>query len=662
MATGSITSLGIGSGLDLQNILDQLKGVDQTRITAKETKKTDLQNEANAYSKVNAKLFSIKSYARDLSLESNYLSNSVSITDEDVMSATIGDGHDAASFNVEVTRKAQRNSWGSAAIADKQEIMFAEPATGISDTGTTAAISADETLSIEYGTPGIISTDSSIAPGTTDASFAINGINIGVVTVLDDKDSDNALRDAINLKTDDHGVTASLDSNGILTLTSEDHSDIAVTMTGSEAVFGGTGAMSDTGQTQIDVSLTAGMTLAEITDTINNSANNKDANGNQLVTASFKLGDDGSYFVRLAATSGGNTADSQVSVSGFSGVAADRTTAITQGDDTMYLSVPPGTTYEGMTTLINESEDNPGVTAAMIDNGDSVNPYQLTLTADDTGEDARISLINFSELAEISGAAAQSLNAGFTVNGITYSRQSNTGINDVIAGVTFDLKKIGESTVNVEVNHDTVKDDITAMIQEFNDLVTYITKGTETDATDTDEDTATAEETDEETDNPLENSSSANRIVFQLKSLLNSVLDFDTGYTSLSDLGLEFSSTGTISIDEKALDQAISTDPDAVKSLFVGDSDKEVTGLADLINTALADMVSSTGISTTEIDEAESKITRLDKDIETETERLTKKYETMAREFAQLDSYISQLNSEASALTSMITAFSEASK
>ena len=130
MATGSSTSLGIGSGLALPNILDQLKGVDQKRITAKETKKTDLQNEANAYSKVNAKLFSIKSYARDLSLESNYLSNSVSITDEDVMSATIGDGHDAASFNVEVTRKAQRNSWGSAAIADKQEIMFAEPEIG----------------------------------------------------------------------------------------------------------------------------------------------------------------------------------------------------------------------------------------------------------------------------------------------------------------------------------------------------------------------------------------------------------------------------------------------------------------------------------------------------------------------------------------------------
>jgi flagellar hook-associated protein 2 len=660
MATGSITSLGIGSGLDLQNILDQLRGVDESRITAKETKKTGLQNQMDAYNKVNAKLFSIKTNARNLSLESNYLSNSVSVTDEDVMSATIGDGYDASSYSVEVTRKAERNSWGSTAVASKQDIMFAEPASGIADTGTTAAISIDETLAIEYGTPGIISTDSSIAPGTTDGTFAINGINIGVVTVLD-KDSDNALRDAINLKTEDHGVTASVDSDGILTLTSKDHSDIAVTMDpDTQTVFGGTGAMSDTGQTQIDVSLTAGMTLAEITDTINNSANNKDANGNQLVTANFKLGDDGSYYVSLAATSGGNTADSQINVSGFNWVAADKTTAITQGDDTMYLSVPPGTTYEGLTTLINESEDNPGVTAAMIDNGDSVNPYQLTLTADDTGEDARISLINLTDLSEVTGAGAQSLNAGFTVNGITYARQSNTGINDVITGITFDLKKIGESTLNVEVNHDTVKKDITDMIEGFNDLVAYITKGTQA-TSDTTEDTEAANATDEETDNPLEGSSSANRIVYELKSLLNSFLDLDTGYTSLTDLGLAITSSGTISIDQDTLDEAILNDPDAVKSLFIGDPDKEVTGLADLINNALADMVSSTGISTTEIDEAESRISRLDKDIETETERLTKKYDTMAREFAQLDSYISQLNSEASALTSMITAFSDAS-
>ena len=36
MATGSITSLGIGSGLDLQDIIDQLKEVDEAQITAKQ--------------------------------------------------------------------------------------------------------------------------------------------------------------------------------------------------------------------------------------------------------------------------------------------------------------------------------------------------------------------------------------------------------------------------------------------------------------------------------------------------------------------------------------------------------------------------------------------------------------------------------------------------
>jgi flagellar hook-associated protein 2 len=36
---GTITSLGLGSGLDLQNILDQLKEVDRSAITRKENEK-----------------------------------------------------------------------------------------------------------------------------------------------------------------------------------------------------------------------------------------------------------------------------------------------------------------------------------------------------------------------------------------------------------------------------------------------------------------------------------------------------------------------------------------------------------------------------------------------------------------------------------------------
>jgi flagellar hook-associated protein 2 len=196
------------------------------------------------------------------------------------------------------------------------------------------------------------------------------------------------------------------------------------------------------------------------------------------------------------------------------------------------------------------------------------------------------------------------------------------------------------------------------MIEGVNDLISYINNGTGTD----EESADTKNETNEETDNPLDGSRSANRIVSQLKSLLTTVLDLDTSYTSLTDIGLEISKDGTVTIDEDALDEAIASDPDAIEALFLGNTDKEITGLADIINDAVTDMVSSTGIVSTGIDEAEGKITRIDQAIEAETERLTKKYDIMAKEFAQLDTYISRLNSEASVMTSMFESFNNANE
>ena len=556
MATGSITTMGLGSGLDLQDILDQLRGVEQAQIDAKVTKTEVIQTRSDAYNTVNAKLFPLKSSALNLSLASNFLNNSISISDETAVSATIGDGYEEASYSMEVTTLAQRSSWQSQGAESATSILLADPSSGLGS-DSEEAVSSDETLSIYYGTYTGLSTDSGIAAGTTDASFAINGVTIGAVTVLDD-DSDGALADTINLVSDQTGVTASVDDDGILTLTSEDHSPIDVTMDpNTQTVFGGTGDMSYTGQEEMNISLTAGMSLSEIADAINESSSNKDGDGEQMVTASVEEADDGSYYIRLAATSGGNTQDSEISVSDFSWVAADTTVGISVGDSQMYLSVPPGTTYQSMANRINASEDNPGATASVINNGDANSPYQLILTANDTGEDSRITLTNFDELTEGTGDG-ESLNAVFEVNGVTYSRQSNNGIDDVIDGVTLALKKTTEPgspiELNVQVDYSDVKEEALSMIEGFNDLIAYI-NGTET----TDEE-ATDTDSEEET-NPFENDSSAKRIVSQLKNLLTSVLDMDNDYTSLTDLGLEIRRDGTISIDENTFDEAFSTNP-----------------------------------------------------------------------------------------------------
>ena len=642
MATGSITSLGIGSGLDLQDIIDQLKGVDEAVITAKQDEQTELQTQVDAYNTVNAKLFSIKSDALNLSLASNFLGNRVSISNEDILSATVGDGYEASSYSLEVTQKAQKNSWASTAAAGKTDALFNEPESGISDIDTTAvtilgagvALTEEVTLSADtlVGAGSTIASGSTLSAGTVLTTDIINnsgttilaGTTLSVDTVIQ---GDTLLQEDMTIR-----------SGSILE---------ADSMTSPLSIY--YGAEGD--QEQIDISLEAGMTFEEIVDAINNSADNTDGDGNQLVTAAIASNDNGEYYIRLSATSGENTEDSQISVSGFDWVAADTTVGITQGDSTMYLTVAPGTTYQGMAKLINDAEDNPGITAAIINNGDTDNPYQLTLTADETGEDARITLSNFDELTEVNGAGGESLNAEFAVDGISYSRQSNSGIDDVIDGVTFELKSVGETTLDIEVSHDTVKEDLLSMIEGFNDLVSYIT-GTGADSSDTES------ETEDDADNPFESSSSSRRIVAQLKSLLTTNIDLDSAYTSLIDLGLDIAKDGTISIDEDTLDEAIANDPDALRMLFLGDADEEITGIADVINDALSEMVSSTGIASTEIDEAEAKIDRLDQDIDNETARLTKKYEIMSAQFLRLDTYINQLNSEAALLTSLFDSFS----
>ncbi|MCA1795179.1 MAG: flagellar filament capping protein FliD [Desulfobacteraceae bacterium] len=554
MATGSVTTLGIGSGLDLQNILDQLKESEKSHITTKENKKSSLQKTVSAYNSVNTQLFSMKSRALSLSLESDFLKNTVSVSDEDIVTVSANDGIAQSSHSIEVIQKAQYNSWQTDGVASASAVIYAPPESGITSPGENVT-SQSETMTIMHG----------------------------------------ALEN----------------------------------------------------QQAIDISLDPGMTLAQVIEAVNTSDANKDADGESLVTAS--LGEnDGQYYIRIASSSVGDSADTQVGVSGFDYAMADTTVSIaTAGStDPMYLSIAPGTTYDQMAAGINNAADNPGVTAAIIDTGAADNPFRLTLTSNATGEKNRISVQNL-PMAEVTGAEGSSLNAVFTVNGAQYQRQSNENISDVISGVTLNLKKTGETTFGVQKDLDPVKESITALVKGVNELMTDINgSDTETD------------ETDEEP-NPLADSYNVKNILTSLRTMLTTHVDTGSSYTSLVDLGLSVNQDGTLDLDEAALEQAIASDPEAVQSLFIGDFDAGITGLGDVINDGISDMVNSRGIVSTEIDAAQTRMERLDKDIQTATERLDKRYETMTAQFVRLDSYISQLNNESAYMQSMIDSFNK---
>ena len=563
MASGSITTLGLGSGLDLQDILDKLKEADKVSIANKETQKTELTKKIDAYNSVNAKLFSIKSDALSLSLESDFLKNKVSVSDETIATAMVDDGIAASSFDLEVTQKAEYNSWRTVGVASESSIIYTEPETGITSSDSAFTTQA-ETMDILYGSAG--------------------------------------------------------------------------------------------NQQTVSIAIDSGLSLDEIADAVNSSDNNKDTAGDRLINASVEE-NDGEYYIRLSAVAGGDDAGEQISLSGFDYAKADTIISIAMADseDPLYLSIAPGTTYSETAALINSAAGNPGVTAGIIDTGEETDPYRLTLTSNATGEKSRISIQNL-PMTEVNGADGDSLNAVFSINGVSYQRQTNEAIDDIISGVTLTLKKIGETTVSVQKNTDPIKDTILSLVEKYNDLLAEI-KGTDSAAADSTD--TTTDETDE---NPFENDYSANSILSKLKSLFTTSIDASFDYKNLTDLGLEINKDGTLTIDETELDQAIASDPDAVAKLFIGDTDNGITGLGDILNNGINDLISNTGTVATEIDEAEAKMTRLDEDIETATEQLNKRYDVLTSRFVQLDTYIQQLNSESEYMQSLIDSFNSTNK
>jgi len=562
---GSITTLGIGSGLDLQNILEQLKTADQAPITAKENEKTDLQGKINAYNSVNSKLFSIKSHALSLSLESDFLKNKTAVSDEDILTASANNGIESSSHSVEVVQKAQYSSWQTDGVASKSSIIYAGPATGIE--------SKDEDVTTESGTMAI-----------------------------------------------KYGALES--------------------------------------QKAIDIDLKPGMSLTDVIGAVNSSDANKDDEGNLIVMASLGVRQsedpdkEDEYYIRIASASGGDTADSQVSVEGADFAIADVTISIgTAGlDDPMYLSVAPGTTYEQMAADINAASDNVGVTANIVDTGASENPFRLTLTAKETGESNRIVIQNL-PMAEMAGAGGESLNSIFKVNGVEYQRQSNSGISDVISGVTLNLKKAGETSLGIQRNLDPIKESIVSLIEGFNELVSEI-KGTE-------DDTAGEDDASEDGDAPLADSYDMKTMISKFKYLITTSINLESEFISLVDIGLEVNKDGTMTLDESKLEQAIESNPDAVQDLFIGDLDNGITGLGDIIDDGISAMISSQGIVSTEIDEAQTRMDNLDRDIQAAKDRLDKRYKTMTADFIRLDKTINALNNQASAMNTIIESFTK---
>ena len=246
-------------------------------------------------------------------------------------------------------------------------------------------------------------------------------------------------------------------------------------------------------------------------------------------------------------------------------------------------------TLSGIRNAINAA--NIGVTASIINDGSNT-PYRLALSNSQTGEsqsmkistsadsDIALSALLSHDPANDNGQALtetlKAQNANLTVDGINVSKTNNT-INDVIPGVTLNLKKTNLATpITLNVVPDT--QGLSTNLQQFVDTYNKLSGSLKSMSS---YDLATKKGA------VLYGDSSLRSMQSQMRSILSATLPEATGkLTKLNQLGIAFQKDGTLSLDKTKLQGVIDANFSQISPLFAatGNSSDSLISYASATN------------------------------------------------------------------------------
>ena len=292
------------------------------------------------------------------------------------------------------------------------------------------------------------------------------------------------------------------------------------------------------------------------------------------------------------------------------------------------------TTPQGIVDAINAA--NIDVTASLMDKGTAGTNYIIQLTGQ-SGSDNQFTVtpsVN-SMLASDTPSGATAANAALTVNGVTFSRPTNT-INDIIEGLTLSLNSItsGAASIAVTLDTSTVETNIRSLVNSYN---------------------ATKAAMDELTSRDLDGALAGDSV---FRQALRSVRNIFTGASStpgttitrLSDLGISITKTGTLDITDSKLSTALSDNFEDVRILFSADTDNQTElgtadrGVSGDLTKLIHDLTSSTGYLTAQTKTQESNVSKYEQELENLDERMQSLQECYERQYASMNSLIEELN------------------
>ncbi|MEE9384450.1 MAG: flagellar filament capping protein FliD [Nannocystaceae bacterium] len=330
----------------------------------------------------------------------------------------------------------------------------------------------------------------------------------------------------------------------------------------------------------------------------------------------------------------------------YSDTVSDASASISAIDDTLTLTldgtnteitVAANSTLEDLVGLINGSGAN--VTAGILFDGSN---YRLQVVGNETGASNAITFDEGSMALGLSSAGntvQAAVDAAFTLDGFAITSGSNT-ISDALAGVTLELESTTDSAVTIKIEPDPalVKEKIHEFVDAYNEVARIIH----------------AQAGEGKGNNTLNGDSSLRTIESQLQQLVTGaiadVTDANGNELALGRLGIETQRDGSLKIDDGDLDSFLASDFRLAASIFVGDTDNSVDGMADLLEDLIDGFTdkSANGILPTRSDGIQTRIDSNETRIEAQRTYLERFENNLRNQYIALEQTMSLLQSQQS--------------
>lgn len=464
-----LRSLGIASGLDLENLIGAIIQSERAPVTRLQQRQAQLNQRQIVWRDLRSRLMTLEQRAADLRRATTFRSRSVSVGDKAVVSATANASAAVGSYQLTVQSLATAHTLASGAFAS------AGAALGLSGTveiaGAEVTIDAGDSLTAirdrihaQVGDQIDVRV-AQVADGAHRLILTARTVgNDGAITLVDSAGagatgvtSSTAHVDAVLQDADTAAAglyRVSVQQLAASHQVASDYVDDMNTYTGSVDING----------TRVDF---AGETIEQVRAKL-------DAVGG--ISVSTEAGGGGTS--RLVITAGTTGAGSAIEFGDPDGLL--QAWGVLRSDNSIkheqvaaqnaVFTVNGQSFSRGYNDEINDVIK--GVALTLVTTGSS----DVEVSVDGAGVLRSLGLLTGAGTEAHTVAAAQ--NARFTIDGVAFERAANT-VSDALSGVTLALAQTGSSTLTVQKNLDTAVAAVQGLVEQWNNVMNFIDQQTE---------------------------------------------------------------------------------------------------------------------------------------------------------------------------------------